>query len=71
MMVEVTEFGVLLPLDCQHLLDHRKSKRVPEKHLLSLLQRIFPTQGWNPASHIAGLFFTSRATRKAQEYGSG
>ena len=26
---------------------------------LSLLQRIFPTQGSNPVSHIAGEFFTS------------
>ena len=67
--------------NCQHLLDHRKSKKVPEKYLkwsesrsvvsdssrphrlyspwnspgqntrvgsCSLLQGIFPTQGWNP-----------------------
>ena len=34
---------------------------------LSLLQGIFPTQ----VSHIAGRFFTSWATREAQEYWSG
>ena len=34
---------------------------------LSLLQGIFPTQG----SCIAGGFFTSWATREAQEYWSG
>ena len=34
---------------------------------LSLLQRIFPTQ----VSCIAGTFFTSWATREAQEYWSG
>ena len=38
---------------------------------LSLLQGIFPTQGSNPLSHIAGEFFTSWATREAQEYWSG
>ena len=34
---------------------------------LSLLQRIFPTQ----VSCIAGRFFTSWATREAQEYWTG
>ena len=34
---------------------------------LSLLQKIFPTQ----VSHTAGGFFTSWATREAQEYWSG
>ena len=34
---------------------------------LSLLQEIFPTQ----VSHTAGRFFTSCATREAQEYWSG
>ena len=35
---------------------------------LSLLQGVFPTQRSNPqASHIAGRFFTSWATREAQE----
>ena len=38
---------------------------------LPLLQGIFPTQGLNPVSHIAGRFFTSWATREAQEYWSG
>ena len=33
---------------------------------LSLLQGIFPTQGSNPGSCIAGRFFTSWATREAQ-----
>ena len=37
---------------------------------LSLLQEIFPTQGSNPVSYIAGRFFTSWATREAQEYWS-
>ena len=32
---------------------------------LSLLQGIFPTQGSNQVSHIAGRFFTSWATREA------
>ena len=35
---------------------------------LSLLQGIFPTQGLNQASRIAGGFFTSWATREAQKY---
>ena len=30
---------------------------------LSLLQGIFPTQGWTQVSHIAGGFFTRWATR--------
>ena len=34
---------------------------------LSLLHGIFPTQGSNPGLHIAGGFFTSWATREAQE----
>ena len=47
---------------------------------LSLLQGIFPTQGSQPGlphcrqilySHIAGRFFTSWATKEAQEYWSG
>ena len=46
---------------------------------LSLLQEIFPTQGLNPLNsiqfrdwiRIAGGFFTSWATREAQEYWSG
>ena len=33
----------------------------------ALLQGIFPTQGSNPASHIAGKFFTDCATREAQD----
>ena len=37
----------------------------------SLLQGIFPIQGSNPVSHIAGRFFTSWATREAQEYWNG
>ena len=32
---------------------------------LSLLQGIFPTQGWTQVSHIAGRFFTSWDTREA------
>ena len=35
---------------------------------LSLLQGIFPTQGLNPVSCIAGGFSTSWATGEAQEY---
>ena len=38
---------------------------------LSLLQGILPTQGSNPGPPIAGRFFTSWATREAQEYWSG
>ena len=38
---------------------------------LSLLQGIFPTQGSNPVSCIAGRFFTSWTTRGAQKYWSG
>ena len=38
---------------------------------LSFLQGIFPTQGLNPASCMAVEFFTSWATREAQEYWSG
>ena len=34
---------------------------------LSHLQGIFPTQGLNPVSHIAGRFFTIRATREAHK----
>jgi len=30
------EIGVLQDSNCQHLLDHRKSKKVPEKHLFLL-----------------------------------
>ena len=37
---------------------------------LSLLQGIFPTQGSTQVSHIVGGFFTSWATREAQEYRS-
>ena len=37
----------------------------------SLLQGIFPTQDWTQVSCIAGSFFTSWATREAQEYWSG
>ena len=37
----------------------------------SLPQEIFSTQGSNPVCHIAGRFFTSWATREAQEYWSG
>ena len=36
---------------------------------LSLLQGIFPTQGLNPVSHIAGGFFTSWAIREAHNNG--
>ena len=36
-----------------------------------LLQGIFPIQGLNPGLPIAGGFFTSWATREAQEYWSG
>ena len=45
--------------------------RILEWGSLSLLQGIFPTQGWNQVSHIAGGFFTSRATGEAQEYWRG
>ena len=45
--------------------------RILEWVSLSLLQGIFPTQGSNQVSHIAGRFFTSWATREAQEYWSG
>ena len=38
---------------------------------LSLLYGIFPTQGSNQVSLIAGGFFTGWATREAQEYWSG
>ena len=38
---------------------------------LSLLQGNFPTQGSNPGLSTAGGFFTSWATREAQEYGVG
>ena len=38
---------------------------------LSLFQGIFPTQGLNQFSHIAGRFFTSWAKRGAQEHWSG
>ena len=38
---------------------------------LSLLQGIFPTQGSNQVSHIAGGFLTSWVTREAQESWSG
>ena len=38
---------------------------------LSLLQGIFPTQGSNPFSCIAGRVFTSWATREAQECWNG
>ena len=37
----------------------------------SLLQGIFPTQGWTQVSHIASKFFTSWATREAKEYWVG
>ena len=37
----------------------------------SFLQGVFPPRGWTQVSHIAGGFFTSWATRKAQEYWSG
>ena len=35
---------------------------------LSLLQGIFPTQGWNPGLPYCRRFFTSWATREAQVY---
>ena len=38
---------------------------------LSLLQGIFPTRGSNLGTRIVGRFFTSLATREAQEYWSG
>ena len=39
---------------------------------LSLLQGIFPTQGWNPSlPHCRWIFFTTWATREVQEYWSG
>ena len=38
---------------------------------LSLLQGIFPTQGSNPVSHIAGGFFTSGAQGKPNNTGVG
>ena len=38
---------------------------------LSLLQGLFPTQGSNPGLPHADGFFTSWATREAQEYWSG
>ena len=34
---------------------------------LSLLQGIFPTQGWNPGLPHCGQIFTSWATKEAQE----
>ena len=37
---------------------------------LSLLQGIFPPRDWTQVSLIAGGFFTSWATREAQEYWS-
>jgi len=37
----------------------------------AFFQGIFPTQGSNQVSRIAGKFFTSWATREAQEYRSG
>ena len=37
---------------------------------LSLLQGIFPTQGSNQVSHVAGGFLTSWVNREAQEYWS-
>ena len=37
----------------------------------SLLQGVFPIQESNPGLPLAGGFFTSRATREAQEYWSG
>ena len=40
-------------------------------HSLSHLQWIFPTQGLNQVSCIAGGFFTSWTTREVQEYWSG
>ena len=39
--------------------------------ILSLLQGIFPTQGSNPGLLHCQRFFTSWATREAQEYWSG
>ena len=38
---------------------------------LSLLQGIFQARDWTQVSHIAGGFFTSWATREAQEHWSG
>ena len=38
---------------------------------LSLLQEIFPTQVQTQVSHVAGRFFTSWATKEAQEDWSG
>ena len=38
---------------------------------LSPLQGIFPTQGLNPGLRVASGFFTSGATREAQENWSG
>ena len=37
----------------------------------ALLQGIFPIQGSNPVSHIAGGFFPVWSTREAQEYQDG
>ena len=37
----------------------------------AFLQEIFPIQGSNQVSHIAGRFFTIWATREAHEYWSG
>ena len=36
--------------NCQHPLDHRKSKRVPEKHLLQLLTTPKPLTVWITAN---------------------
>ena len=35
-LVRVTRFWFFKKMICQHLLDRRKSKRVPEKHLFPL-----------------------------------
>ena len=44
--------------------------RILEVGSLSLLQRIFPSQRSNPGFPIAGRFFSSWATKEAQEYWS-
>ena len=50
---------------------HSKSLLWRDKNRGTYTRLTFPTQGSNQVSHIAGGFFTSWATREAQEYWSG
>ena len=45
--------------------------RILEWVALPFSRRSFQPRYWTQVSHIAGRFFTSYATREAQEYGSG